>query len=613
MEAAPKHPAAKVVKSAKPTQVKAATKPAAAKVIAAVAKPAHVKTVAKAQATKVVKSPVVAPTPVKASVAKLAQRKGLDKVAAAATAKLARAVAKLAHKKAAKVKAPLVKAAPLKGAKHATQPVAKVAAKTMKAKAAKVAAKKHARVAAKLPVSVEKKPTVSKPIAKVQVAAAKHIKVVAAVNASVAHTTPVNKTKVLDAAVVSLPMASFALDIPQGNATKPKPKFPGNATQKKAWDKKEKGLEKEIVALRARLNKVNVTPAKPAKAAKPATPAAAGTFNSHLAGNAGTHLKASTKLVAAKGPAPMEPIRQQNKPNSTWPTMASVAAPVSLHNVHSDGAPPQKNAKVMGSTFTGTPAKKVQSVMALDATVEHSVFDPAASSIPWFSQCEKWVSSFFARVFKSTGSRYPSASAISSAPHQAAFTRPAASLLDMTVRTPAQDMERTALSTKAEAQHVIALGSVWGDMEEADKTQEDEVRQEDEAERQRAVKVAPWKATKAELRGRHGPDMSAFWGTLETQDADIVKSVGAESGSEYDRLTKEQDDLVKKAAKQITKNDLHTDRDLVLKHNDPAFLSKTLQDTWASLETKDKAAERRIHDSPDLQMLQLDHKWHSLK
>jgi hypothetical protein len=498
-------------------------------------------------------------------------------------------------------------------------------------------AKAHARVGPKLPVSVDKKrasndiqPTLSKPIAKVQVAASRHIKVVVnmsntllhglhtAVNASVAsNLTGDNKTKVLEEAVVSLPMASFALDIHQGNATKPKPKFPGNATQKKAWDKKEEALEHEIVALRTRLNKVNATPARPAK---PATPAAAGTFNSHLAENADTHLKASTKLVAAKGPAPMEPIRQQEKPTSTWPTMTSVAGPVSLRNVHSDVVPPQKEAiaeqngklkKVMGSTFTGTPAKKVQSVMALDAVVEHSVFDPDASSIPWFSQCEKWVSSFFARVFKSTGSRYPSASAISSAPHQ--VPRPAASLLDTTLRTPAQDMERTALSTKAEAQHVIALGSVWGDMEEADKTQEEEVRMEDEAERQRAVKVAPWKASKAELRGRHGPDMSAFWGTLETQDTDIVKSVSFESGSEYDRLTKEQDDLVRKAAKQLTKNDLHTDREPILKHNDPAFLSKTLHDTWESLETKDKALEKRIHDSPDLQMLQLDHQWHSLK
>merc|ERR1719453_2280815 len=63
-----------------------------------------------------------------------------------------------------------------------------------------------------------------------------------------------NKTKAIEEAVVSLPMASFALEAPKKVAqNKTVHKFPGNATQKAAWEKKEKALENEIKTLKARL------------------------------------------------------------------------------------------------------------------------------------------------------------------------------------------------------------------------------------------------------------------------------------------------------------------------------------------------------------------------
>jgi len=236
---------------------------------------------------------------------------------------------------------------------------------------------------------------------------------------------------------------------------------------------------------------------------------------------------------------------------------------------------------------------------------QESPTGPAPHS--WWEKSVRWVGAFFSRVF----GNHP-VTKVFAAPKNGKM---GASFIDTTQRRGLkQDMERTAQATKDEGEHIVALTDVWGQMAEEDRTEEERIRSEDESERMRATTAdAPHIPTKKELEGRHGADMSSFWGTLESQDRAIEKSVSSEKLGEYERLTSVQNELVSKAAKQIQQNALHTERKDPLHHNDNAFLSKTIHDTWEGLEKKDKATEKRIHDSPDLQMLQLDHSWHSLK
>merc|ERR1719476_932520 len=162
--------------------------------------------------------------------------------------------------------------------------------------------------------------------------------------------------------------------------------------------------------------------------------------------------------------------------------------------------------------------------------------------------------------------------------------------------------------------HIISLNSVWGDMAEEDRIEEDRVRGEDQSAREHAkAQELPHVPSKAELLGRHGADMSSFWSTLEQEDAEIEKSVDQDHLKDYERLTQEQDGQVDKATSQLQQTTLNTDRDPPLKHNDHAFLAKPIHDHWEKLEKADKAFERRVHDSPDLQMLQLNDHWEKLE
>jgi len=642
VKAAAKVPQPKVVKAFAKTPVKAAAKAPQPKVV---------KALAKTPQPKVVK--VLAKTPVKATAK--TPPKVVKAVTKTAQPKVVKAFAKTPQPKVVKT---LVKVPQPKVAKTVTKAVAKVVAKAPQVAVAKLAlkpkavvkatqaaqvavkAKVAANVVAKAPITKAKaiapQPKASKPIAKVQVAAKpKQVQVAqvklmktasnnseshAAVNASVNATEQAaNKTKEIEAAVVSLPMAGFALDmsVPANKTIVVQKKFPGNASQEAEFHKKEKSLEHEIVSLKKRLAKVNVT------APKPIHPAATGTFNSHL--DAGKKISTPpVNLVVSKGPAPMEPIRKEKPVKVTWPSMKSVAAPVDLHRIHAVAAPPQKEAIAvqkglvkkmdMGTTFTGTPARKVESVMALDTVVVHdamftSFADNAAVATPsWWQQSVGFVSSLFAKVFGQHSVEV--ATEKSKLAH-----RQAASFIDTTQRRSLkQDMERTAEATREEGLHIVSLSSVWGKMEDEDRVEGDMVRSEDESERQRArTTEKAYTPTAAELKGRHGTEMSSFWGQLEHQDADIEKSVSNEHLDEYRRLMKVQEDIVDKAATQLKDNKLHTDRKDPLNHNDQAFLSKTIHDTWEGLEKNDQALERKIHDNPDLQKLQLKHSWHTLK
>jgi len=236
---------------------------------------------------------------------------------------------------------------------------------------------------------------------------------------------------------------------------------------------------------------------------------------------------------------------------------------------------------------------------------------PPTPAEPWWAQAEgkasTWVSGFLARVF----GKHPVAAASS----QTHSKKAAASFVDTTPEHRLKaDMIRTALATQEEGQHTVSLTSVWGQMEAEDRTEEDTVKSEDESERQRAKTVeVVHPPTPAEMKSRHGTDMSSFWSHLEEQDDDIVMSVTKENAGEYERLTQDQNQMMSKAASQLKETKLHMDRNVMLHGNDNAFLSKTIHDKWEDLEQKDTLNEKRIHDSPDLQMLQLDHREHALK
>jgi len=598
--------AAKMKVAAKATKKVAKVAPKVVKVEKVVAKVAKVpKTAGKPAAPKVVaKAPQPKAKAPEAKVVKVAAVSDLEAALAKPVAPAQKEVVKAVAKPAAKVEKPIAKA---------VTPIAKAATPIAKALAAKPSLAGLVKLALGSNSSADKAN--------------------ASVHVSNQTAEEINKTKVIEEAVVSLPMAGFALDLspPPVNVT-PVKKFPGNATQKAEWDKKEKFLEHELTILKLRLAKANSTPAKPV------APAATGTFNSNLDTNKNGKdvVKLSAKSVASKTVkvpvAPMEPIRKVKEPKAVWPTMKSVAAPVALHHVLDEaaGVPPTKTEKVMGTAFTGTPAKKVQSVMALDTTVVHDAvvtddrewIPPPASLVPddivkavsmpavptdthaWFKPAVQWVTAFFNRVFGGH--------------HVEVAQKPKhlqASLLDTSVhRGLKQDMERTAEATREQAEHSVALTSVWSEMEEEDRVQEETVRNQDVSERQRAKEVEPQRTpTKEELKYRHGADMASFWSNLEKSDADIEKSVTSGTLGEYEALTAEQEAVVSKAASSMQQNQLHTNRERPLKHNDNAFLFKTIHDPWESLEKKDAAIERKIHDSPDLQMLQLQHSWKPLK
>jgi hypothetical protein len=329
--------------------------------------------------------------------------------------------------------------------------------------------------------------------------------------------------------------------------------------------------------------------------------------------------------------------------------MNSIAAPVTLHANSVAGAPPQNEAEqaqegstkkvAMGSTFTGTPLKKVESVVALDSVVEHSAVsldtsDPdgeQSSAVDGSSAAEStdavavsqatppthsfwgWCSSFFGWV---TGR-----SAVSAKTNEA-VSAPKAALVQQQPEEDSvgsnswfkrskkfnQHVDAIQQESRDESQHIIQVGDAWSDLEKDDNVQEEQVRREDEAERERAELVeAPAKETKSQLQGRHGADMSSFWRTLEKEDYGIEHSVDSENLGEYERLTQAQNSQVSKAAEQMKNNKLIPER-TGLKHNDDARLA--IHEPWLRRETRDVAMERKIHDSPELQMLQLRHRHH---
>lgn len=290
--------------------------------------------------------------------------------------------------------------------------------------------------------------------------------------------------------------------------------------------------------------------------------------------------------------------------------MASIASPVGLQGVNEPAVPPQKDAiraqegstkKIaMGPTFTGTPAKKVQSVLALDSVIDRNAVvsdderteqDAAVPpALGWFASVYSW---FFGK---------PSVALVSEKPVVKQVTAPKAKKAFIWMK---QDSERTAQAAQSEHEHTFAVNEAWGQMEEEDTAQEERVRSEDRAEREQAEVVEPaHHPSKAELAGRHGVHMSGFWSNLEKQDDVIAETVHSDDLVKYAELTSEQDNLVSKLADDLDMTSKPSAQDHTLVKED---LRLPIHEPWLRREERDKSVERKIHDSPDLQMLQLSH------
>lgn len=430
-----------------------------------------------------------------------------------------------------------------------------------------------------------------------------------------------NKTKVIEEAVVSLPMASFALGPPKPEKNTTKPKSAGNSTQKTADETREQYLENEIATLKARLaNKSQPAQIKDAPALKPT----AKSSNVHVEDL--EHAKQQTHTETAKVEKPVEvtkaPVPMHAEPK---PTPAAVPAASLRKKAHPKKAkaevtpaPPTDDleqerlnwAQSMGGASALTQAEVIDEGSSQAEVIEdESATADAASTATTdaASQSEKtvpaslswwgWISSFF----------WKPAAAVAPKPAAAVAPKKTALLEARHRRFFKQDMQRTAEATKEESQHIIQVNDAWSQMEQEDNAKEEQVRREDAAERERAeTPESPHTPNKGELHGRHGADMSTFWSKLEKEDYGIEHSVDTEDLNEYERLTKEQNTQVEKAAEQVKDNRLSTERDPPLKHADDKLVA--IHEPWLRREERDKEAEKKIHDSPDLQMLQLRHR-----
>lgn len=430
-------------------------------------------------------------------------------------------------------------------------------------------------------------------------------------NASMANASQVNtnKTKSIEEATPSLPMASFALDDATKNSPKPTPKpFPGNASQKLAWESKEKFLENEVKELKARLANASQS-LESSKNHR--VPAATGTFNAESEGDA---KKPAHKYMDTKGKDTMMPINTEKKPTAPWPSMAAVAAPVGLLNASSPAVPPQNEAvqvqtgqakkPAMGATFTGTPPKKVASILALETAVDQDAVslddvqqtteDAALASTPlgWLSSIMSWFSGEPATT-----------------PHHLA-PPPAKQMPSEALTWVKQDSERTATAAQEEHQHIVQVNDAWRELEQSDLHEEDVVRSEDAAERHRAqVAELPHKPSATELKGRHGPQIHGFWGALEKEDETIQQTVQSDDLVKMAQLEQDEDSQVSRASAQLDNSKGAS----VATKSRKADNRLAIHEPWLTRETKDKAVEQRVHDDPDLQMLQLRTSHHQSK
>jgi len=642
----------KLVQAKQVTPAKSVAKASPAKAVKAVevkkpeAKAAEVKKPASKVALKVaakapeVKKPaakvalkVAAKTPeVKKPAAKAPEKKVAAKapevkksVTKAVLAKASKPIAKVqVSEKAGSAGVPVTKLQVAKVAANKTAAV-KVVAKTAAAKKAKVVAKQIVKVETKTVKAVSKEKSMK----------AVHLNTpVTATPAVVSNATKAKEvkkaTKAIEEAVPALPFASFALGdtVPVKNVTTKK--FPGNATQKAEYDNKTQSLENEIENLKARL----ATTSKVVEAH--ASPKGTGMF-APKEPKAEAATPSTKKFMAAKKAAPVEPVKDI-KPKAvvpTLPTLSAVAAPVveeKEETEEEDDAAMLNAAKAMkmamqpktedaaiqmSAAFTRTPVKKVESVLTLDAKVEQTAEVTEEDAATRVAEA---APSGFLSWFESFFSWFGGSSAATAAPKVASVEAPKVSLVqdDQPEKTAKRwaEAQRTAQATLDESQHVIQVNDAWNQMEDEDTTQVEAVRREDTAERLRAESAAAAHTlTKVELQTRHdthvhGADMSSFWGSLEKEDSGIEHSVDVDDMGEYERLIASQTKQVTEAAANVKSTPKIAGSDHELKRDDDSRLA--IHEPWARKEKRDIALEKKVHDAPELQMLQLKHR-HTLK
>jgi hypothetical protein len=360
--------------------------------------------------------------------------------------------------------------------------------------------------------------------------------------------------------------------------------FPGNASQKAAWEKKEHSLEKEVESLRGRLANAS---ASMASSKVPAELAANGTLNAQFQDIAQGHTAKFMPKTELK------------------PTSAAVIT-TGLHQNFSSGSPQvDVSAEHNNATSAGTQAKRIESVLAVGAGVEHDAAvvedDGATRSIAFFWNPVSSLLSWLAQKPSLPAASKTTMPSHVSMPSHVVSHRGFKSLAWMK-----QDSERTAQAALQEHQHDFEVNDAWRQMEKDDTVTEETIRGEDVAERQRAQAVeAPHRPTRFELDGRHGTEMHGFWRDLEKEDYGIEKTVRSDDLIKYAKLTQEQDDQVAKATSQLDNSNLRMHRASLKFGSDAQAIA--IHEPWLRREIKDLHVEHEIHSSPDLQMLQLQH------
>jgi hypothetical protein len=420
------------------------------------------------------------------------------------------------------------------------------------------------------------------------------------------------ETKAIEEATVSLPMASFALEEPQPVKNQTEHEFPGNASQKAKWEKKEKSLENEVEQLKARL--ANVSDSWETHLSSPHH----STANTFSAQHHRTNERQSGKSLPVREAESMQPTDKIHQTITHSASRSFVAQPPGFEHESSLATPAPKDnfqAQDVTSATIDAPTKKSESILALHASIDEDAVvvdgggkaegDKAEGDKAQTSSFQGWLSSLFSWL---TWATLPPATAESTsvAPRLKKPNREKSFIWKK------QSSERTAQAVQEESRHEIEVNDPWAQMESDDSRQEDDVRREDRAERERAETAElPHKLSKAELQGRHGGKISKFWSNLEEQDYDIEQMVHDDDLVEYAKLAQEQDKRVSQASSELEDSQLHMEHG-VPRHSDDGGMV-AIHEPWLRRQLRDEAIEHQVHDSPDLQMLQIQHNHHRHK
>jgi len=170
--------------------------------------------------------------------------------------------------------------------------------------------------------------------------------------------------------------------------------------------------------------------------------------------------------------------------------------------------------------------------------------------------------------------------------------------------SPRQRAEETARQAAEDGARDLSIGDEWGRLAREDQLLEERLRGEDHSLK---VEVETPQAPQTSLAGTHasGARVSGFWGALEKEDADIVSSLeDSHDLARYQQLTRMQDAQVKTAVAQIERVVPPVAGPPPLRHHDESFGVTGIHDPWSELEAKDILRETKVHQDPNLQMLQ---------